>query len=96
MAASFASAPLLQKKHLPAEAALGQRFGQRPCASMYQVFGTWISLADLLPHRLDHPRRAMAEQVAAPARKEIEVAVALGVPDRTSLRRAPARPGNAL
>src|SRR5262249_48585991 len=38
-------------------------------------------LADLLPDRLDHPGRAVPQEVAAPAREEVEVAVALGVPD---------------
>src|SRR5262249_7390446 len=37
-------------------------------------------LADLVADGLDDAGRAVAEQVAAPAREEIEVAVALGVP----------------
>ena len=37
-------------------------------------------LGHLLLDRLDHSRRTVAEQVAAPARKEIEIAASLGVP----------------
>ena len=52
---------------------------------MYQVFGTWMSLATCSLHRLDDARRTVAEQVAAPAGEEVEVAVALGVPDVRAL-----------
>ena len=51
-------------------------------------------LADLLAHRLDDARRAVAEQVAAPAGEEVEVAVAPRRPRPTSPRRAPGRPGS--
>ena len=44
MAASFASAPLLQKKHLPPNDRSESAWAKAPCASMYQVFGTWISV----------------------------------------------------
>ena len=86
MAASFASAPLLQKKHWPPNDRSERAWANAPCASMYQVFGTWISWPDLLADRLDDPRRAVAQQVAAPAGEEIEVAVAPRRPRSKSLR----------
>jgi acetylornithine/N-succinyldiaminopimelate aminotransferase len=42
-------------------------------------------LGNLLLNSLYHMRRAMPEEVAAPARKEVEVFVALGVPDPRTL-----------
>ena len=82
IAASFASVPLLQKKHWPPKPLRSlSAWASSPCGSVYQVLGTWMSFADLLAHRLDDARRTVAEQVAAPAGEEVEVAVALGVPD---------------
>ena len=52
-------------------------------------------LADLIADRLDDARRTVAEQVAAPAGEEIEIAIARVVPDLASPRRAPGRPGSA-
>ena len=43
MAASLASAPLLQKKHWPPNDRSESAWANAPWASMYQVFGTWIS-----------------------------------------------------
>ena len=43
IAASLASAPLLQKKHWPPKARSDKACANAPCASIYQVFGTWIS-----------------------------------------------------
>ena len=37
-------------------------------------------LADLFANRRDDPRRAMTQQVAAPAGEEVEIAVSLGIP----------------
>ena len=48
---------------------------------MCQVLGTWISVANLLAHGLDDRRGTMAQQIAAPAGKEIEIAVPFGIPD---------------
>ncbi len=49
----------------------------------FHVPGVWYvnQPGHLLLHRADDARRAMAEQVAAPAGEEVEVALALGVPD---------------
>ena len=93
IAASLASAPELQKNAWPPKLRSLSSLAQRPWASMYQVFGTWISVGDLLLHRLDDRRRAVAQQVAAPAGEEIEIAVALGVPDVRALAADQARPG---
>ena len=41
--------------------------------------------ADLFANRRDDPLGAVAQQVAAPAREEVEIAVALGVPHPRSL-----------
>src|SRR5262249_46329306 len=66
---------------LALERPLGERLGERPLG--FHVPG--VRHVDELPHlvadRLDHARGAMAEEVAAPAREEVEVAVPLGVPD---------------
>ena len=44
MAASLASAPLLQKKHWPPNDRRERASASSPWGSMYQVLGTWISL----------------------------------------------------
>ncbi len=73
--------PLLQKKHWPPKRLLRRVPGER--SSRLHVPGVrhMNQLADLFTDRLDDPRRAMPEQVAAPAGKEVEVTVPLGVPD---------------
>jgi len=38
-------------------------------------------LPNLLTNRVDHARRAMPEQVTAPAREKIEIAIAFSVPN---------------
>ena len=43
MAASLASAPLLQKKLWPPNDRSARASASAPWASMYQVFGTWIN-----------------------------------------------------
>ena len=85
IAASFASAPLLQKKHWPPKRPLGERLGEAPLRLDVPGVRDVDQLADLLADRLDHARRAVAEQVAAPAGEEVEVAVPLGVPDLRAL-----------
>ena len=81
IAASFASVPLLQKKHRPPKSVRSpSAWPSSACGSVYHVFGTWMSWRDLLLNRLHDPRRAVAEEAAAPAGEEVEVAVALGVP----------------
>ncbi len=52
-----------------------------PWASVYQVLGTWISVATCSCTASHDRLGAMAQQVAAPAGEEIEVAVAFGIPD---------------
>ena len=42
---------------------------------MYQVLGTWINWPTCSRTAVDDPRRAMAQQVAAPPRKEVEIAM---------------------
>src|SRR5262249_21640055 len=61
-------------------AALAQRLGQPSLSLGVPGVGHVNQLADLVAHRLDDSRRTVAEQVAAPARKEVEVAVTLGIP----------------
>ena len=43
MAASLASAPLLQKNALPPNARSESNWANSPCGSMYHVLGTWMS-----------------------------------------------------
>ena len=43
MAASTASAPLLQKKAWPPKDLSESAHAKAPCASVYQVLGTWIN-----------------------------------------------------
>ena len=95
MAASLASVPELQKNAWPPK--LRSRQGLGPVALQLGVPGVGHvdQLAQLLADRLDHRRRAMAQQIAAPAAEQIEVAVALRCPRRTSLRRATKRDGKA-
>ena len=82
MAASFASVPLLQKKHWPSKPLRStSALASSPCGFDVPGVGHVDELGDLLLHRLDDARRTVAEQVAAPAGEEVEVAVALGVPD---------------
>ena len=75
--------------------ALAQRLGQLPLRLGVPGVRHVDQLADLLAHRLDDARRTVAEQVAAPAGEEVEIAVALVVPDAATPRRAPGRPDSA-
>ena len=61
--------------------ALAERLGEFALGFRVPGVGHVDQLADLLPHRLDDARRTVAEQVAAPAGEEVEVAIALVVPD---------------
>ncbi len=85
MAASLASAPLLQKKHWPPNDRSESACGERALGFHVPGVGHVDQLADLVADRLDDPGRAVAEQVAAPAGEEVEVAVPLGVPDPRTL-----------
>src|SRR5439155_3384141 len=58
-----------------------QRLGQQALRRRVPGVRHVDQLGDLLLHRLDDARRAVAEQAAAPAGEEVEVAIALRVPD---------------
>ena len=66
---------------LAAERPLGECLGERSLGFHVPGIGHVDQLPDLVANRLDDPGRAMAEQVAAPAREEVEVAVPFGIPD---------------
>ena len=68
------------EERLAAEAPLGEHLG--PAALRFGVPGVGHvdQLGHLLLHRLDDPRRTVAQQVAAPAGKEVEIPPALVVP----------------
>src|SRR5262249_13847949 len=71
---------------LPLEAAaFAERLGQQSLCFGVPGVRHVDELAHLFTHRRDDTRRTMAEQVTAPAREEIEVALALGVPDQRTL-----------
>ncbi len=70
---------------LAAEGPLRKRLGQLPLGLHVPGVGHVDQAADLLADRLDDPGRAVAQQVASPARKEVEVPVPFGVPDPRSL-----------
>ena len=81
MAASLASVPELQKNAWPPKLRSRKRLGPQPLQLGVPGVGHVDQLAQLLADRLDHRRRAVAQQVASPAGKQIQVAVPLGVPD---------------
>ena len=78
--AEMALAVAEERLALPA-GPLGQGFGQLALRLGEPSVGDVDEPADLVADRLDHPRRAVAEQPAAPAGEKVQVAVALGVPD---------------
>ena len=61
--------------------ALAQRLGELPLRFGVPGVGHMDEPADLFAHRLDDARRAMAQEIAAPAGKEVEIAVPFVVPD---------------
>src|SRR5262249_61022849 len=65
--------------------ALAQRLCQTPLCLGIPGVRDVDQPADLLAHCLDDARRAVAEQVAAPARQEVEAAVARGLPHPRTL-----------
>ena len=82
IAASTASVPLLQKKHCPAMPLRSlERLAERSLRLGVPGVRNVNELSDLLAHRLHDARRTVAENVAAPTGKEVEIAVALRVPD---------------
>ncbi len=73
------------EERLAAETSLRQGLG--PLALQFRVPGVGHvdQLAQLLADGLDHRRRAMSQQVAAPAVKQVEVAVPFRIPHVRSL-----------
>ncbi len=65
---------------LPAETPLRKRLGPKPLQLGVPGVGDVDQLAQLLADGLDDRGRAMPQQVAPPAGKQIEVAVPFGVP----------------
>src|SRR5579875_2458162 len=69
------------EKALPAPAgAPAQRFGQASLRLGVPSIGHMNELSDLFLHRFDDARRAMAQQITAPTRKKIEIAIAFIIP----------------
>ena len=92
MAASLASVPELQKNAWPPKLRSDKRLGPLPLGFGVPGVGHVDQRGHLLLHGLDDRLGAMAQQVAAPAGKEIEIAVALGVPDVRALAAHQGRP----
>src|SRR5439155_12002524 len=61
--------------------ALAERLSQKALSLRVPGVRHVDQLPDLFTHGFHHTRRTVAEQVAAPTREEVEVTVALGVPD---------------
>ena len=83
-AASLASAPELVKNTLPPPAAgpaASSRSASATCGSVAKKFETWPSVPQLPGDRLDQRRVGVAERVDRDAAEQVEVAVAVGVPD---------------
>ena len=68
------------EERLPAETPLRKGLGPEPLQLGVPGVGDVDQLAQLVADGLDDRRRAMAQQVAAPAGEEVEIAVALAVP----------------
>ena len=79
------------EERLPAEAPFRKRLGPKPLQLGVPGVGDVDQLAQLIADGLDHRGRAMTQQVAAPAGKQIEIAIPLVVPHPGILRRGPAR-----
>src|SRR5262249_21251515 len=65
--------------------ALAQFFGQAALRFHVPGIGHMDELADLFAHRGDDARRAVADEIAAPAGEEIDIAVPFRVPDQRAL-----------
>jgi hypothetical protein len=77
--------PAVAEEALAAERTLRERLGERPLRLDVPGVRHVDQLADLLADRLDDARGAVADQIAAPAGEEVEVAVPLGVPNPRAL-----------
>ena len=80
IAASFASAPELQKNALPPKLRSRQQLGPSTLSFRMPRIGHVNQLGRLLLNRFHNPRRTMAQQVAAPTGKEVQILPALVVP----------------
>ena len=80
MAASLASVPELQKNACPPKLRSESSLGPAALGFGVPGVGHVDQRGDLLLHGLDDRLGTMAQQVAAPAGKEVEIAIALGVP----------------
>src|SRR3954449_5232580 len=77
--------PAVAEKALAAERALRERLGERALGLDVPGVRYVDELSDLLADRVNDPGRAVAEQVAPPAREEVEIAIPFGIPDPRSL-----------
>jgi hypothetical protein len=84
IAASLASAPELAKYTLPPSELCGQPVGQPPHRLGVEQVRDVDQAADLLAHRLDHARVAVADVADRDPGQEIEVLVAVGVEQRAA------------
>ena len=75
----------IAKECLAAKRSPRQRLGERPLRFHVPRVGNVDQLANLFANSLDDPRRAMPQEVATPARKEVEIALTLGVPNPRAL-----------
>ena len=84
-AASLASAPELVKNTLPPPSGSPSRDSSRSasvtCGSVAKKFETWPRVPQLLGDGVDQRGVGVAERVDGDAAEQVEVAVALGVPD---------------
>ena len=85
IAASLASAPELQKNALPPKLRSESSLGPAALRLGVPGVGHVDQLGHLLLHRLDHARRTVPQQIAAPAREEVEILPPLVVPDMRPL-----------
>ena len=73
------------EERLAVKTPLGERLGPAALQLGVPSVGHVDQLAQLLADRLDHRRRAMSQQIAAPTVEQVEVAVPLRVPHVRSL-----------
>ena len=93
IAASFASAPELQKNALPPKLRSRQQLGPASLGFRVPRIRHMNQLGRLLLNRFHHPRRTVPQQVAAPAGKEVEILPALVVPHQRAFAAHERSPG---
>ena len=86
-AASLASVPELEKNTRPLRrrAASSSRSASSTCGSLAKKFETWPRVCELAGDRLDQRRVGVAERVDRDAAEQVEVLLAVGVPDVRAL-----------